>query len=67
MKKMRLHDLLERMPGSAYVHIEDAYDKVLLRGRACDALKYLKDGEVFTFFSMSDLEYESILYISLED
>lgn len=64
---MRLHSILEIMPGSAYVHIEDAYDKLLLRGRACDALKYVKDGEVFTFFSMCDRTYGSVLYISLED
>lgn len=64
---MKLHDVLEIMPSSAYVHIEDAYDKLLLRGRAHDALKYLKkDGEVFTFFSMSDSTYGSVLYISLE-
>ena len=63
---MRLHSVLEIMPRNAYVHIEDAYDKLLLRGRACDALKYLKDGEVFTFFSMGDYEHGSVLYISLE-
>ena len=64
---MRLHNLLEMMPGCAFVHIEDYHNELIFRGNADDALKRLKDGKVFTFFSMIDYEYASVLYISLEE
>ena len=64
---MKLHDLLETMPRTSFVHIEDCNNEVLFRGKAIDALKRLEDREVFTLFSMCDYTYGSVLYISLED
>lgn len=64
---MRLHTILEIMPSTADVQIEDYDDKLLFRGMAIEALKQLEDREVFTIFSISDCEYGSRLYISLED
>ena len=43
---MKLHDLLEAMPGSAFVQIADYYDEPLFRGAAEDALESLEDAKV---------------------
>lgn len=64
---MRLHSILETMPRTAHVQIEDYDDKLIFRGMTIKALKQLEDREVFTFFSMGDYEYGSVLYISLEE
>lgn len=65
---MKLHSLLERMPRTAFVHIEDNNNELLFRGLAINALKQRIDNrEVFTLFSMCDYTYGCVLYISLEE
>ena len=64
---MKLHSLLERMPRTAFVHIEDNNNELLFRGTVFNALKQRIDNrEVFTLFSMCDYTYGCVLYISLE-
>ena len=64
---MKLNYLLEMMPRTAFVHIEDYNNELLFRGTAFNALKQRIDNrEVFTLFSMCDYTYGCVLYISLE-
>ena len=64
---MRLHSVLDIIPRTEHVQIEDYDNKLLFRGMAIKALKQLEDREVFTFFSMSDYEHGSVLCISLDE
>ena len=64
---MRLHSVLEIMPRTEHVQIEEHDNKLLFRGMAIKALKQLEDREVFTFFSIGDYEHGSVLCISLEE
>ena len=65
---MKLNYLLEMMPRTAFVHIEDNNNELLFRGTVFNALKQRIDNrEVFTLFSMCDYTYGCVLYISLEE
>lgn len=65
---MKIHNLLEIMPRTAFVHIEDNNNEVLFRGMSINALKQRIDNrEIFTLFSMCDYTYGCVLYISLEE
>ena len=65
---MKLHYLLEMMPRTAFVHIEDNNNELLFRGTAFNALKQrIGNRKVFTLFSMCDYTYGCVLYISLEE
>lgn len=64
---MRLHDIFKTMPKNEYVNVRDSDGKLLFRGTVKDALEVLKNGEVFTFFPLSDYEFGNILSILLED
>lgn len=64
---MKLHNLLDTMPRTAFVHIEDNNNELLFRGTAFNALKQRIDNrDVFTLFSMCDYTYGCVLFISLE-